>query len=109
MINLKYRFNSSTLRERQVRHYCRSTLAYCQFRAGRPCAVMQNRKPDSTEARRSHGARHPADFLARESKDRSGGWQALTTKLKAEHPFFQTAARSRPLYRFLPEVASLVE
>src|SRR5258708_655010 len=70
---------------------------------------MQNRKPDRAEPRRAHGARHTADFLAREIKDRCGGWQVLTMKPKAEHSFFQTATRRRPLYRFLPEVASLVE
>ena len=109
IINLKYRFNSSTLPKRQIRHDRQSALAHFQFRAWRPCAVMQNRKPDRAKARRAHGARNTADFLARESKDPTGGWQALTMKLKAEHSFLQAAARSRPLYRFLPKVASLVE
>src|SRR5208282_6820523 len=70
---------------------------------------MQNRKPDRAEARRAHAARHAADFLALERKNRAGLRNVRSIELKSEHPLFQTAARSRPLDRFLAEVASFIE
>src|SRR5271155_3407436 len=70
---------------------------------------MQNRKPDRTQTHRSRDAGPPADFLAGEKKRCARRQRVRTIELKSEHPFFQTAPRGRPLYRFLPEVASLVE
>src|SRR5271165_5399811 len=70
---------------------------------------MQNRKPDRAEARRAHAARHAADFLALERKNRARLRNVRSIELKSEHPLFQTAARGRPLDSFLAEVASFVE
>src|SRR5271156_4202340 len=70
---------------------------------------MQNRKPDRAEARRAHAASRAADFLALERKNRACLRNVRSIELKSEHPLFQTAARGRPLDRFLAEIASFVE
>src|SRR5208282_1080968 len=109
MVNLKYRFNSLTLRKRQIGHDRGAVPANLQLDSGRPGAVMQNRKPDRATSWRAHRTGHTAYFHPGQTDDRADGRHLRTTELKSEHPFFQTAARGRPLDSFLPEVASLAE
>src|ERR1039458_7311004 len=109
MVNLKYRFNSLTLREWQISHDRGAVPANLQLNPGRPCAAVQNRKPDRAKSRRAHHTGHAADFDPGQTDGRADGRHMRIAELKSEHPFFQTAARGRPLDSFLPQVASLGE
>src|SRR6516162_1242266 len=60
-----------------------------------PCAVMQNRKPDDTGCRRWRDAGQAANFFAGDSDT-------------IEAPL-QRAVCGRTFYRFLSNVASLIE
>src|SRR6516165_3015150 len=74
-----------------------------------PCAVMQNRKPDDTGCRRWRDAGQAANFFALKLNQSAGRWYFVSGDSDTIEAPLQRAVCGRTFYRFLSNVASLIE